>query len=199
MSFTVLVGCGEGADEDSPLSAQEATSVLPGGKAVSGWDVAAAPSAYVQKKALEFGLTSCYTKASCENVRFAGRSVFIKAQKPGITFSILTYQDAETAQLAYASVWEAWNDRVPAAKRVNLGKIGDRNNAVTGLDVSGVPGSKSVLSQVRVGSVILLTHGAAAPKVELSDSLIGRCATAFAERAQQAQDGETPSAGLESG
>jgi hypothetical protein len=46
-------------------------------------------------------------KTSCENVRFAGRSVFMKAQKPGITFSILTYQDAETAQLAYASVWEA--------------------------------------------------------------------------------------------
>ncbi|WP_143659097.1 hypothetical protein [Streptomyces sp. SA15] len=176
---------------------QETTSVLPDGKAIPGWDVAAEPSAYAQKKALEFGLTSCYTKESCDNVHIAGRSMFMKAQKPGITFSIMTYQDAETAQSAYDPVWEAWNDRVPDAKRVDLGKIGERNDAVTGMDISGVPGSKSVLSQVRVGSVILLTHGAAVPKVELSDSLIGKCATAFAERARQAQDGETPSAGLE--
>ncbi|WP_367320475.1 hypothetical protein [Streptomyces sp. HUAS ZL42] len=170
--------------------------MLPDGKAIPGWDVAAEPLVYEQKKALSYGLTRCYTKQSCENVRFAGRSLFLKAKKPSITFLIMAYQDTETAQSAYEPVWKAWSGRVPQSQKVDLGKIGDRSDAVAGMDASFIPGSKGVLSQVRVGSVLLLTHGAAGSEVELADSLIDKLATAFAERAQQAKDGQTPSAGL---
>lgn len=189
-----LSGCGSDSSADSSLSLEETTAVLPDGKAVPEWKLAAEPMAYPQKKAVSQGLTHCYTDASCADVRFSGRSLFMDSGKPQISFVILSYPDAETAKSAFTPVWKAWRDRVPEGKSLDLGDIGEQSDAVSGADASLVPGSKGVLSQARVGSVILLTHGAAAPKVDMDDSLIAEFATMFAERARQAEQGETPSA-----
>ncbi|MGW0578415.1 hypothetical protein ACWD25_21155 [Streptomyces sp. NPDC002920] len=158
--------------------------------------MSAEPTAYPLKKAVSQGLTNCYTEESCEDVRFSGRSVLMGKKKPQITFMILTYPDTETAKSAFKPVWKAWSSRVPDGKTLDLGDIGEQSSAVSGADVSFAPGSKRILSQVRVGSVILLTHGASAPKVGLQNSLIAKFATMFAERARQAREGETPSATL---
>ncbi|WP_158973269.1 hypothetical protein [Streptomyces griseus] len=191
-----LTACGENSAPGSRLSLRETQSVLPDSTAVPGWRIAAPPAAYPAKKALSSGLTNCYTAESCKNVLFSGRSVLREGGKPEISFLIFTYQDAATAKSSYTPVWKAWTSRVPGARELNLGKIGDQNDAVSGADASFASGSKSILSQVRVGSVILLTHGAAAPKMDMKDSLIKRFATMFSERAQQAQDSKAPSASL---
>jgi hypothetical protein len=109
---------------------------------------------------------------------------------------LLTYRDEEAAKSAYSPVWKAWSNRVPGGKALNLDKIGERSDAVSGRDLSFAPGSKGILSQAQVGSVPLLTHGAAAAKVDLEDSLIAKRATLFAKRARQEQEGETPSASV---
>ncbi|GAB7104858.1 hypothetical protein JCM4814A_31720 [Streptomyces phaeofaciens JCM 4814] len=174
----------------------ETQAVLPNEKAVPDWTVAAEPMAYPLKKAVSQGLMSCYTDEACEDVRYSGRSMLMENRKPQISFVILAYPDTETAKSAFAPVWKAWSGRVPDGKSLDLGDIGEQSDAVSGADASLVPGSKGVLSQARVGSVILLTHGAAAPKVEMEDSLIAEFATMFAERARQAEKGETPSAAM---
>ena len=168
--------------------------MLPDAESVPGWKVAAEPTADSLRKAISQGLTNCYTEDSCEDIRFAGTSTFLHSGKPQLAFTILTYRDEETAKSAFTPVWKAWSSRVPGGKELDLGDIGEQSNAVSGRDASFVPGSKGTLSQARVGSVILLTQGAAAAEVDMKDSLVAKFATMFAERARQAQEGETPSA-----
>lgn len=67
------------------------------------------------------------------------------------------------------------------------GGIGDQRDAVAGLGPSIVEGSKSLMIQTRVGSVIMLS---------MADSYMNRFAGVFARRAGQAEAGERPSAGM---
>ncbi|MGW2510628.1 hypothetical protein ACWC0A_14555 [Streptomyces scopuliridis] len=75
----------------------------------------------------------------------------------------------------------------PEARKLNLGAIGERRDTVQGLNASMDEGSKGMIAQVRVGTVILLVTGEAAPKVDMADTLITKFATTFSERAQEAQ------------
>lgn len=195
-ALALLVGCGgntetgTGENEAKPLNAQETEAILPDAKAMPGWKVVVAPAVYSLKKAKSIGVTRCYGEKqdSCENVRFAGASTFHVGKKPLVSFFALAYQDVDVAKSAYDPVWEAWRERVPEARKLNLGEIGERNDAVKGLSPSFDEGSKGVIAQVRVGTVILLVVGEAAPKIEMADSLIAKFATTFAKRARQAQD-----------
>ncbi|MGW3624815.1 hypothetical protein [Streptomyces sp. NPDC000880] len=196
VALTILVGCGgntetsTGGNEASPLNAQETKAILPDAKAMPGWKVAVAPAAYSLTEAKTIGVARCYggEQDSCENVRFTGASSFLVAKKPIVSFMALAYEDVNVAKSAYDPVWEAWRERVPEARNLNLGEIGERSDAVTGLSPSFDEGSKGVIAQVRVGTVILLVTGEAAPKIEMADSLIANFATTFAKRARQAQD-----------
>jgi hypothetical protein len=202
-ALVLLVGCGgntesgTGENEEKPLNAQETKAILPDEKTMPGWKVAVAPTAHSLKKAKSIGVARCYgdKEDSCKNVRFTGTSTFYVAKKPIVSFMALAYEDVGVAKSAYDPVWEAWRQRVPETRNLNLGEIGERSDAVTGLSPSFDEGSKGVIAQVRVGTVILLVMGEAAPNIEMDDSLIAKFATTFANRARQAQDQDDVKAG----
>ncbi|MFF3313212.1 hypothetical protein [Streptomyces sp. NPDC002952] len=195
----LLAACGADTDEGTPLDARTTRDVLPDEKAVPGWDITAEPTAESLKKARSQGLVRCYTRASCEDVRFAGVSLFQGTHKPRFTFMIMTYEDADTAESAYGRVWKAWKARVPDSRVVNVGDIGDQHDAVAGPGSSFDERTKSTLVQVRVGSALMLTTGESAAGVDMSDDLVAEFASTFAERARQVQDGEVASAAVDAG
>ncbi|MGW7266956.1 hypothetical protein [Streptomyces sp. NPDC054842] len=195
----LLAACDAGTDEATPLDVEKTRDILPDKKAVPGWSIAAEPAAHPLQKARSEGLVRCYTRASCEDVRFAGVSLAQGTQKPRFTFMIMTYEDADTAQSAYGRVWKAWKARVPEARVLNLGEIGEEHDAVVGPGPSFDKRTKSTLVQVRVGSALLLTTAESAAGVDMSDDLVAEFASTFAERARQVQDGEVASAAVNTG
>lgn len=195
VALVFLFGCGgntesdAGGSEGKPLNAQETKAILPDAKAMPGWKIALAPTAYPLKEAISMGVTRCYGEEqnSCDNVRFTGASTFLAEKKPFVTFIALAYKDAAVAESAYEPVWEAWKERVPEARKLNLGAIGERRDAVQGLNASMDEGSTGAIAQVRVDTVILLVTGEGAPSAEMTDTLLAKFATTFSERAQEAQ------------
>ncbi|MFI0167259.1 hypothetical protein [Streptomyces sp. NPDC017095] len=157
------------------------------------------PVAYPVKKAKEMGLRRCHDVAgrnSCDHVRVLGASVFRRQGKPDLSFVVQTYRDEDTARAAYGTVWKAWKQWVPAARTVPAPHLGDQRDAVAGLSASTAEGSKGLMVQVRVGSVIMLSMAEAGPGVPTADSFADRFAGVFARRAAQAQAGDEPSARL---
>lgn len=144
------------------------------------------------------GVARCYgdsARDSCAQVRFTGASAFHRRGEPDITFVIQTYEDESSAESAYGTVWKAWKHRVPQSRPVHTGRLGEQSDAVVGLNAAMAEGSKGLLVQVRVGSVILLSMAEAGAHVDVPDSYLRRFAGGFAQRAVEAQDGKTPSAG----
>ncbi|MEV6425459.1 hypothetical protein [Streptomyces sp. NPDC051662] len=195
VALVLLAGCGGNSDSEAggsdgkPLNAQETQAILPDAEAMPGWRVSLAPAAYPLKEALSKGVTRCVGEEgkSCDNVQFSGASAFLADRKPVVSFLAYAYKDTASAESAYESVWEAWKERAPEARKLNLGAIGERRDAVQGLNAAMDEGSKGIIAQVRVGTVILLVTGQAAPKMEMADTLITEFATTFSERAQETQ------------
>ncbi|MFE7568613.1 hypothetical protein ACFU76_16885 [Streptomyces sp. NPDC057539] len=195
VALVLLVGCGgnseseAGGSDGKPLNAQETQAILPDATAMPGWRVSLAPAAHPLKEALSKGVTQCVGEegSSCDNVQFTGASTFLADRKPVVSFLAYAYKDTASAESAYESVWEAWKERAPEARKLNLGAIGERRDAVQGLNAAMDEGSKGMIAQVRVGTVILLVLGQAAPKIDMADTLITKFATTFSERAQEAQ------------
>ncbi|MFD7121550.1 hypothetical protein ACFWAA_31590 [Streptomyces sp. NPDC059922] len=204
VALVLLAGCGgnseseAGGSDGKPLNAQETQAILPDAKAMPGWRVSLAPTAYPLEEAVSKGVTRCHGEEgnSCDNVQFTGASTFLADGKPVVSFLAFAYKDTASAESAYESVWEAWKERTPEARKLNLGAVGERRDAVRGLNASMDEGSKGAIAQVRVGAVIVLVTGEAAPKVDMADTLITKFATTFSERAREAQDGKTPTATL---
>ncbi|MER8068764.1 hypothetical protein ABTZ59_10800 [Streptomyces sp. NPDC094034] len=195
VALVLLAGCGgnseskAGESDGKPLNAQETQAILPDAKAMPGWRVSIAPTAYPLKEALAKGVTRCYGEDgnSCDSVQFTGASAFLADRKPLVSFLAYAYKDTASAESAYESVWEAWKERAPEARKLDLGAIGERRDAVQGLNAAMDEGSKGMIAQVRVGTVILLVTGEAAPTMDMADTLITEFATTFSERAQEAQ------------
>ncbi|MFD7290709.1 hypothetical protein [Streptomyces sp. NPDC059863] len=193
VALVLLAGCGgnseAGGSNGKPLNAQETQAILPDAKDLPGWRITSAPTAYPLKEALAKGVTRCYGEegSSCDNVQFTGSSSFLADRKPVVSFLAYAYKDTASAESAYESVWEVWKERAPEARKLNLGAIGERRDAVQGLNAAMDDGSKGMIAQVRVGTVILLVTGEAAPKIDMADTLITKFATTFSERAQEAQ------------
>ncbi|MGW6600319.1 hypothetical protein [Streptomyces sp. NPDC055036] len=195
VALVLLAGCGGNSESEAggsngkPLNAQETQAILPDAKAMPGWRISSAPTAYPLKEALSKGVTRCYGEegSSCDNVQFTGSSSFLADRKPVVSFLAYAYKDTASAESAYESVWEVWKERAPEARKLNLGAIGERRDAVQGLNAAMDEGSKGMIAQVRVGTVILLVTGEAAPKIDMADTLITKFATTFSERAQEAQ------------
>ncbi|MFF8907882.1 hypothetical protein [Streptomyces olivaceoviridis] len=196
-SLAMLSGCGgEHSGEAVHLDAGQAEAVLPDVASLPGWETSAEPAAYSLKKAKAMGIGRCYEgtrQDSCTQVRFFGSSAFHQQGKPEISFIVQTYRDEASARAAYGTVWQAWKQRVPAAKAVSTGEIGDQRDGVIGLDTSMIEGSKGLLVQVRVDSVIMLSMATAGPQVDMADSFLNQFADVFAKRAGQAQAGKKPS------
>jgi hypothetical protein len=196
--FLLLAGCGSsGADEAEPLDAVRAEAVLPGAEVAPGWKAAVEPVAYAQKKARELGVARCYEgPTECAKTRVTGVSALYGAGRPRIDLVLMAYENSAVAQSAYGAVWKAWRGQSIEPRELDLGDIGDESDAVSALGASGEEGARTMLSQVRVGSVIMVTVGEASAGVEMQSSL-SKFATVFAERAEQAQRGETPSVTLD--
>ncbi|MFD5713774.1 hypothetical protein ACFWHW_25930 [Streptomyces pharetrae] len=198
-ALALLAGCGDGgADEAGPLSARQAEAVLPDAKAAPGWKVALEPVAYPQNKARELGVARCHEgPEECSKPQVTGVSAMAGGRgEPQLDFVLMAYEDAEAAQASYEPVWKAWGGRSVEPRELDLGTIGDESDAVGGSSPSLRDGAKTVVVQVRVGSVIMLTMGEAGSGIELPNTL-EQFATVFAERAEQAQEGKTPSATLD--
>ncbi|MFI9343680.1 hypothetical protein ACIG0D_20800 [Streptomyces sp. NPDC052773] len=193
----LVAGCGDSAQETSPLDARQTKAVLPNAEALPGWKVGLEPVAYPLKKAKEMGVARCYQGAEeCAKIQFAGVSEAHGSGKPSLGFVLMTYEDSVAAEKAYEPVWKSWSERSIERRELSLGDIGDESDAVTGLSASYEAGAKTLFAQVRVGSVIMLTLGEAGADIELQN-WVKKCAVVFAERAEQAQQGETPYATLD--
>ncbi|WP_317445708.1 hypothetical protein [Streptomyces collinus] len=197
-ALVLLAGCGGGGKEPDPLGAREAQSVLPDAKSLPGWKTVAEPTAYPLKKARSLNVAQCQGKApdSCAHVRYTGLADFRHKDMPELTFFVQTYPDAATAKSAYPVVWKEWKRWSAKAKPLATGGIGEQSDAMASTGVSGLPGSKELKMQVRVGSVIMRTNVEAFPGTKGAESLLTKCAQAFARRAEQVQEGGSPSAAL---
>jgi hypothetical protein len=206
-ALALLAGCGsaDGSGGDSataagagPLSARQAEATLPNAKTAPGWKVTLEPVAHPQKKARELGVARCYEgPEECAKPLVTGVSSLAGGRgKPRLDFVLMAYEDADAAQASYAPVWKAWSGRSVEPRELDLGEIGDESDAVSGLSPSLQDGAKTAFVQARVGSVITVTIGEAGSGIELPRTL-EEFATLFAERAEQAQDGKSPSVTLD--
>ncbi|MGX1133561.1 hypothetical protein RKD49_005751 [Streptomyces glaucescens] len=199
VALALLTGCGgDNVNETGPLTAPQAEAALPGAKAAPGWKVTVEPVAYPQEKARELGVARCYEGSEeCSKPRVTGVSGLAGGRgKPRLDFVLMAYEDAEAARTSYEPVWKAWRGQSVEPRELDLGEVGDQSDAVSGLSPSLVDGARTVFVQARVGSVIMVTVGEAGSGVELPKTL-AKFATLFAERAEQAQDGKSPSATLD--
>ncbi|MFF5535362.1 hypothetical protein ACFY71_23230 [Streptomyces cinerochromogenes] len=182
------------------LNAAQTRAVLPDAASVPGWKTTIEPVAYPLEKAKGLGLARCFQEAeqdSCSRVRFIGASGFHQQKKPVVSFMVQTYRDPATARAAYATVWKTWKRWVPAPKAMAVGQLGDQRNALVGLGSSAVKGTKGLMILVREGSVIMLSMAESGTHVDMADSFLTRFAEVFTQRAEEAQAGKEPSAGIE--
>ncbi|MGW0189839.1 hypothetical protein ACWDV7_29350 [Streptomyces sp. NPDC003362] len=208
-ALALLAGCGSAdggdsadgggaADDAGPLSARQAEATLPGATAAPGWKVTVKPVAYPQKKARELRVARCYEgPEECSKPRVTGVSALAGGRgRPRLDFVLMAYEDAQAARASYEPVWKAWSGQSVEPRELDLGKVGDESDAVSGVSPSLVDGARTAFVQARVGNVIMVTVGEAGAGVELPKTL-EKFATLFAERAEQAQDGKSPSVTLD--
>ncbi|WBO63481.1 hypothetical protein [Streptomyces camelliae] len=198
-ALTLVSACGGHAEATTPLTASQAKTVLPDARALPGWKVSIEPVAYTLKEARSVGAARCermVARNSCVGVQNTGTSAFSRTGQPLVYFLVQTYQDEASAKSAYGTVWKSWKQEVPESRVLWNGKIREESDALVGSTTSMVKGSKGLLIQVRVGSVIMVSMAEAGAQVDMADSYLDRFADAFAKRAEEVQEGTTPSAGL---
>ncbi|MFJ5264634.1 hypothetical protein ACIQAC_29670 [Streptomyces sp. NPDC088387] len=84
--------------------------------------------------------------------------------------------------------------RIPEAQNFDPGKIGEQRDAVSGVGTSFAEGSKSTITQVRVGNVIMLTVSEAGSGITTSEAAMTQYAAMLAKRVEEARSGNAPSA-----
>ncbi|MFJ6012295.1 hypothetical protein [Streptomyces sp. NPDC092952] len=202
----LLAGCGGGGGDAkaTALDRKQVASVLPDAKAVPGWRNYMKPDA--QEPVPDYPPSVCRVgpkdkrEAACKEVAFWGTSSF--AHEPDgttLNFWALAYKDEKAADTAY-DLLAGWygGDRVGVgAKEVDLGGTGaerEANRAEVG--AMGGPGT---IAQVRVGTTVLGISTGTQGKTVIPDERVRAFAATFAERAQQAQDGDRPTAAVPKG
>ncbi|MEV0581170.1 hypothetical protein [Streptomyces sp. NPDC050392] len=202
----VLAGCGGGGEEAAAkaLGKAEVVSILPDAKAMPGWRTQLEPDA--QEPVPEYPPAFCLTKdkkkraTACGEITFYGVAAYVR--KPDVTslnYWVLAYKDEKTADAAYDAIAEYYGgDRVGVgAVPVKIGEPGaerEANRAAT-----GTMGGPATITQLRVGTTVLGISTGTQGEKAVSDQEVKDLAAMFAERAQQAQDGDKPSAGVTGG
>ncbi|MEU9088791.1 hypothetical protein [Streptomyces sp. NPDC048428] len=202
----LLAGCG-GGDGDSgggsakALGKAEVSSVLPDAKAVPGWRSVMPPEA--QEPIPEFPPSVCLSVSkkkratACDHITFWGASAY--ARKPdgtSLNFWTLAYKDEKAADAAYDALAEYYGgDRVGVgAVPVDVGDPGEEH--VANRAGMGTMGGPATIAQIRVGTTVLGISTGTQGEKAVSDQEVTDFAAMFAERAQQAQNGEKPSSAL---
>ncbi|MEU1469491.1 hypothetical protein ABZ434_14855 [Streptomyces sp. NPDC005761] len=204
----LLAGCGgvNGGGEAAAkaLSKAEVASVLPGAKAVPGWRTLLEPDA--QEPVPEYPPTVCQVPdrkkraTTCGGITYYGVSGF--ARRPdgtSLNFWALAYKDEKAADAAYDALAAYYGgDRVGiGAVPVKIGEPGAER--VSHRAEVGTMGGPATITQIRVGTTVLGISTGNQGKKEVSGQEVKAFAVMFADRAQQAQDGEKPSAGITGG
>ncbi|MFJ2585851.1 hypothetical protein [Streptomyces sp. NPDC087538] len=199
----LLAGCGGGGGdaEAAALGKKQATSVLPNAKAVPGWRMYMKPDA--QEPVPEYPPSTCVArtkeqrKTACDPVTFWGASAFSrKSDKTTLNFWVLAYKDEKTADAAYDVLAEWYGgDRVGQnAEKVEIGDPGAEH--VANRAAVGTMAGPGTITQIRVGTTVLGISTGTTGKAAVPDKEVEAFAAMFAERAQQAQNGEKPSAAI---
>ncbi|MGW0958234.1 hypothetical protein ACWD4K_04130 [Streptomyces gelaticus] len=197
----LIAGCGGGDAEAAALGKGQVASVLPDAKAVPGWRNYMKPEA--QKPVPDYPPPLCVArtkkqrKAACDPITSWGTSSFVhKADATTLNFWTLAYKDEKTADAAYDVLAEWYGgDRVGVnAEPVDLGTPGAEREANRA--PVGTMGGPATIVQIRVGTTVLGISTGTQGKSAVPDKEVKAFAAMFAERAQQAQNGEKPSAAL---
>ncbi|MFH8804622.1 hypothetical protein ACH4F6_34550 [Streptomyces sp. NPDC017936] len=200
----LLAGCGGGAESDSgdgkavALTKEQVRKTLPDGEAMTGWKKSARPTAVEMDKLYRSQACPIKGNAGCENSRFYGASTFRHdGNAATVTFLIVAYDSEQAAREAYDVLWDGYyGERAgQRAKTFSLGPIGDERDARFGS--SGFRGEPGAVTQTRVGTALLWIEAASADKGGIDEDGVRDLATVLAERARQAQNGDTPSAALD--
>ncbi|MEU1469490.1 hypothetical protein ABZ434_14850 [Streptomyces sp. NPDC005761] len=206
----LLAGCGGSDDSGSSAGTADAKAawidqttmrtVLPDARAMPGWKAAAeistTPMADRRTKSL---ICPGRNKTGCERARFLGSVTFRRADdKAEARFWVVTYQEERDADLAYDTLWkDTWGKT--GTHSVDIGTVGAERGATGGTAGRHAEG---FTAQIRVGTVILWVGSTAATDAEgvpdpAAKDFAEDVTAMFAERAQQAQNGEEPSSALD--
>ncbi|NYV74590.1 hypothetical protein [Streptomyces sp. UH6] len=199
----LLTGCSDGesdstAGKAAPLTQEQVRKTLPDNEAMAGWKQSVRPTALEMDKLYRSQACPIKGNAGCEDARFFGASTFERKDPfASVTFQVVAYDSEQAAQDAYAVLWDGYygNQAGRKAKTLELGPIGDENEARLG--TSGFNGEPGAVTQTRVGTTLLWTMESAAHKGDIDADSVRDLATMLAERSQQAQNGDEPSATLE--
>ncbi|NUV62407.1 hypothetical protein [Streptomyces sp. CAI-85] len=198
----LLAGCGDsddgGNDKAVALSKEQVRETLPDGEAMPGWKESARPTAVQMDKLYRSQACPIKGNAGCENSRFFGASTFRHDDNAAtVTFLVIAYDSEQAAHAAYDVLWDGYYGKRAGqkAKAFEIGSIGDERDARFG--TSGFIGEPGAVTQTRVGTVLLWTETAATDKGGIDEGAVRDLAAVLAERARQAQNGDTPSAGLD--
>ncbi|PAZ14875.1 hypothetical protein CLM62_16790 [Streptomyces sp. SA15] len=201
-ALALLSACGQSSANDkaaAPLSEQQTKTVVPDAKAMPGWEVTNPPDAYSLEKARSAGPDPCpkELRKGCEGIRYAGSSEFSGTKKPNVSFTAMAYQNEAAAKAAYDVFWASYVKSLAKPEKLDIGALGDRRNAVVG--VGGYEGEEAAIAQVRVGTVIVSLTAGVGRSTRLDHALVKKLSAVFADRAREAQAGEKPSAGVDTG
>ncbi len=198
----LLTACG-GAEHDggkgrpAVLTKEQVRQTLPDGEAMTGWRESARPTAVAMDKLYRQQACPIKDNAGCEGSRFYGVSTFQHDDSAAnVSFLIVAYDSEQAAVEAYEVLWDGYySKRVgQESKPFTLGPIGDERDALLG--TAGFHGEPGTVTQTRVGTTLLWTEAASAGKGGVDEDGTRDLAAVFAERAQQAQNGDAPSAAL---
>ncbi|MDH6228897.1 hypothetical protein [Streptomyces sp. MJP52] len=198
----LLTGCG-GPESDAttgeatPLTKDQVGRALPDGEAMTGWEQSFESMAIEMNELYRSQACPIKGNAGCGGARFFGASTFKRGEPfASVTFQIVAYDSEQAAQDAYRVLWDGYYGTRAGQKAepLDLGPIGDERDARLG--TSGIDGEPGAVTQMRVGTTLLWTMEAATRKGDIDADSVQDLATMLAQRSQQAQNGDEPSATL---
>jgi len=191
----LLTGCGGGAeDEATALDRAQVTSVLPDEDGLAGWDSAEDSSVAPMDDVARRNFCASAGNKGCERSLFLGSASFVREDEQSrARFWMVAYEDEKAAEAAYDVLWKN-TARTAGRDDADLGPVGARRDAVGG--PIGYDGAYGVTGQIRVGAALLWVSSDARSEKKLDKTLVKDLAALFSDRAQQAQNGEEPSAAL---
>ncbi|WP_328911166.1 hypothetical protein OG230_17505 [Streptomyces sp. NBC_00234] len=192
-ALLLLAGCGGSDDKAAALDEAQVASVLPDQDAMPGWKRSEKAATSPMNDLMRSNLCANKGNKGCEESLFMGTVSFRnEKEKAGARFWMIAYKDEKAAEAAYDTLWKN-TSRTTGPKKADLGQVGAERDARLGTQYGA---GLSVTGQIRVGTAVLWLGSDAlseeAPDQELTEDL----AALFSERAQQAQNGDKPSATL---
>ncbi|MCZ7432169.1 hypothetical protein [Streptomyces sp. WMMC1477] len=184
--------------EDNPFGRpqtpeqQRVVDALPNSGVMLGWKAGYEPSVHdVGDRELPAYQSLCAGpyEERCEGALSMGSSLFLKrdGEPTNATFVMVSYEDEEAAEAAYAAWWRQNSEFLTAPQKASVDAVGDERDALRGTNGTG---DIAAVVQLRVGPTVLtvqvtgMTEGAGGTYT--SDAQLSRLAGLFAEGAAEA-------------